>query len=113
EVVTPAEKLVLQNKAKTVTYLAPETASAVDEMLRFVVENGYGDGRFEGLSMCGKTGTAEVEDGKSPHSWFVGYSKNPKCPIAVVVIVENGGWGSENALPIASYIMSEIYKTMA
>ncbi|MBR5441513.1 MAG: penicillin-binding protein [Clostridia bacterium] len=113
EVVTPAERVVMQNKAKTATYLTPETASAVDEMLRFVVEEGYGDGRFDGLSMCGKTGTAEVEDGKKPHSWFMGYSQNPKCPVAIVVIVENGGWGAENALPIASGVMSEIYKTMA
>lgn len=113
EVVTPAEKIVMQTKPRTEIYLTPETASKVDEMLRFVVTDNYGDSTFEGLKMCGKTGTAEVEDGKKPHSWFVGYSNNSKCPVAVVVIVENGGWGSENALPIASHIMSEIYKTMA
>ncbi len=113
EVVTPAGKVVMQTNAKTQGYITPETASKVDEMLRFVVTDNYGDSTFEGLEMCGKTGTAEVEDGKRPHSWFMGYSQNPKCPVAIVVVVENGGWGSENALPIASEVMSEIYKSMA
>ena len=63
--------------------------------------------------MCGKTGTAEVGDEEKPHSWFVGFSQNEKCPIAIVVVAENGGWGSSTALPIASKVMNEIYKTMA
>ena len=113
EVCTPADKVVMQNKAKTETYITPETASRVNDMLRFVVTDNYGDSTFEGLKMCGKTGTAEVEDDKKPHSWFVGYSQNSKCPVAIVVIVENGGWGSENALPIASKVMGEIYEAMA
>ncbi len=113
ELVTPAGKVVAQHKTESVTYLTPETASAVDEMLRFVVTDNYGDSKFEGLSMCGKTGTAEVEDSKKPHGWFMGYSQNPKCPVAIVVVVENGGWSSQTALPIASRVMGEIYKSLS
>ena len=77
------------------------------------IKTKYGSWQFEGLSMGGKTGTAEVEKDKEPHSWFMGFSGNPKCPVAIVVVVENGGWGSSTALPIASKVMKEIYKSMA
>jgi peptidoglycan glycosyltransferase len=82
-------------------------------MMRFTVEDNYGDWRFKGLQMCGKTGTAEISDEEEPHSWFVGFSENPACPVAIVVVVENGGWGSSAALPIASSVMESAYKAMS
>jgi peptidoglycan glycosyltransferase len=82
-------------------------------MMRKNVENNYGDDKFKGLDMCGKTGTAEVADGVMPHSWFVGFSENDACPVAIVVVVENGGWGSSAALPVASTVMNEIYKSLS
>ena len=63
--------------------------------------------------MCGKTGTAEVGDGKKPHSWFVGFAQNDQCPVAIVVVVENGGWGSSEAVPVASKVMKEVYKALS
>jgi len=52
------------------------------------------------IPMAGKTGTAENDGGK-PHAWFIGYApiKNPKY--AVAVVVENRGYGSTYAEPIA------------
>ena len=38
----------------------------------------------------------------SSHSWFVGYSNVDDPDIAIAVIVENGGTGSEAAVPIAA-----------
>ena len=86
------------------------TALTVKNMMRNNVRSNYGDGNFDGLSVCGKTGTAEVGDGKKPHSWFIGFSADESCPLAVVVIVENGGWGSSVALPIAAKTLAEAKK---
>ncbi len=112
-ITNPAGKVVEKSKVKTETYLTPEIANEVKNMMQNNVEVTYGEWRFKGLSMGGKTGTAEVEDGKKPHSWFMGFSENSECPVAIVVVVENGGWGSEAALPIASTVMKEIYKSMS
>lgn len=90
--------------------LSEQTAGKLDEMLRSNVVNYYGDGKFKGLKMCGKTGTAEVsneEGGKSPHAWFVGYSQRDDLPLAIVVVVENGGGGSSVAIPVASKTMQK------
>lgn len=94
------------------SYAAPmfseSTASKLNDMLRSNVKNYYGDNKFKGLEMCGKTGTAEVsseENGLDPHAWFVGYSQLEDLPLAIVVVVENGGGGSSVAIPVASKTM--------
>ncbi len=112
-VTTPTGKEIQKNTALTESYLAAEVSRKIKEIMRKTVENNYGDYNFQGLSMCGKTGTAEVDDNHEPHSWFVGFSQNEKCPVAIVVVVENGGWGSSAALPIASGVMRDIYKSLS
>jgi cell division protein FtsI/penicillin-binding protein 2 len=71
-----------------------------------VVEEPRGTGYWamQGLEIpiSGKTGTAETPTGRS-HAWFAGYSRlnDPQRPdIAVAVIVENAGEGSEMAAPV-------------
>lgn len=101
-------------KATQTSYLQPyfseSTAAKLNDMLRSDVVNYYGDGKFSGLKMCGKTGTAEVstdENGLDPHAWFVGYSQREDLPLAIVVVVENGGGGSSVAIPVASKTMKK------
>ncbi|MBO4339665.1 MAG: penicillin-binding protein [Clostridia bacterium] len=91
-------------------YMSGETASKLKKMLRFDVEDVYGDWSFPNLEMCGKTGTAEVGGDKRPHAWFVGFSQREDLPLAVVVIIENGGSGSGNAIPVANRVMQEAKK---
>jgi cell division protein FtsI/penicillin-binding protein 2 len=42
----------------------------------------------------------------APHSWFIGYAPADAPRIAVAVIVENGGLGSQRAVPIGGRLMS-------
>jgi len=61
-----------------------------------VVENGTGTAaQIPGVTVAGKTGTAQVGVG-SPHAWFVAFAPAEDPQVAVAVLVENGGnFGSE------------------
>lgn len=113
KVATPSGRIVEQAKAESEQYISANVANLLKEMMRNNVESNYGDYNFKNLSMCAKTGTAEISDDEKPHSWFMGFSDNPDCPVAIVVVVENGGWGSSVALPIASAVMESAYKALA
>ena len=73
--------------------------------------------RVEGIEICGKTGTAEnfaKINGKrtqlEDHSIFVAFAPKNNPKIAIAILVENGGFGSVIAGPIAS-LMIEKYLT--
>ncbi|MGM0639970.1 MAG: penicillin-binding transpeptidase domain-containing protein [Thermotogota bacterium] len=51
--------------------------------------------------VAGKTGTAQVSGGKRPHAWFAGYTPELERKYSIVVFIENGGFGSSVAVPIA------------
>ena len=74
-------------------------------MMQSVVESGTATGLLgRGYTAAGKTGSAEFDENGSSHSWFIGYRNVDDPEIAVAVIVENGGTGSEAAVPIAAQI---------
>jgi penicillin-binding protein 2 len=52
------------------------------------------------LAVCGKTGTTDNSHGK-PHSIFFGYAPRENPQIAIAVVIENAGFGSQFACPIA------------
>ncbi len=62
--------------------------------------------KINNYEICGKTGTAQNPHGED-HSIFIAFSpkKNPR--IAIAVYVENGGWGSKWAAPIASLMIEK------
>ncbi len=91
----PAEKSVLVN---------PDTAKTMQELMRNNVIVTYGDNRFPGLTVCGKTGTAEVGDG-TDHAWFTGFLLDEEHPYAFIVFVEHGGGGLSVATPIANTVL--------
>ena len=73
--------------------------------------------RVEGIEICGKTGTAEnfakingIRTQLEDHSIFVAFAPKDNPKIAIAILVENGGFGSVIAGPIAS-LMIEKYLT--
>jgi penicillin-binding protein 2 len=65
--------------------------------------------RIPDIVMCGKTGTVQNPRGKN-HSVFIGFAPRDNPKIAIAVIVENAGYGSTYAAPIASYITEKYLK---
>ena len=95
------------------TLLSTEDASLMQTFMREVVEDGTGE-RLSGQSYtaAGKTGTAEFStSSKASHAWFVGYAhREDKEDIAVAIVVEDSGSGSEYAVPIAKKIFDAYYQ---
>lgn len=71
------------------------------------VEFGTGTlAKIKGTEVCGKTGTSQNPHGKD-HSVFFAFAPKENPKIAIAVYVENGGWGSSYAAPIAGLMMEE------
>jgi penicillin-binding protein A len=58
-----------------------------------------------GLNVAGKSGTAELDPGTSPHSWFIGFAPADDPQVAIAVLVERSGGGSVKASPIAGELL--------
>ena len=84
--------------------LKTETAKDLQRLMHYNVVNGYGEYRFPGLALCGKTGTAERGDGSS-NAWFVGFLADEVHPYAFVVMIERGGSGLGAAGSAANEIL--------
>ena len=92
--------------------LSERDASIMQDYMRYVVEEGTGKKLMgQSYEAAGKTGSAEFSSSSnSCHSWFVGYAhRDDKADIAVAVIVEDSGAGSEYAVPIAKKIFDAYY----
>lgn len=84
-----------------------ETAAAVAAMMRRVVEEGTGRAAdLAGLSVAGKTGTAETGRGGLNDAWFMGFAPQVDAKIAVaVVITDTPATGGGVAAPVAAEVM--------
>ncbi len=84
--------------------------NVVIDGMQDVVERGTATyAKINGITMCGKTGTAQNPHGKD-HSVFFAFAPRDNPKIAIAVVVENAGFGSIWAAPIAS-ILVEKYLT--
>lgn len=98
-----------------VTHIPDSIYEIVQLGMQDVIENGTGRvARIPGISIAGKTGTAEnygIINGKreklQDHSWFVCFAPRENPKIAIAVIVENAGFGATWAGPMAALIMEK------
>lgn len=87
--------------------IAEEHFGPVIKGLERVVSSGTAKlAAIKGHQVAGKTGTADNPMGE-PHSIFAGFAPSEDAQIAVAVVVENAGFGSTYAAPIASLVMEK------
>jgi penicillin-binding protein A len=96
------------------TAVTPQVAAELTQMMVTVVNSGTGtNGAIPGVTVAGKTGTAQVGGGKSPHAWFVSFAPAENPRVAVAVVIENGGGatevsGNQLAAPVARAVMRAV-----
>lgn len=95
------------------TFTSTETAKLLTEMMVSAVKSGTGKrAGIKGISVAGKTGTAQNEEEGQDHAWFIGFAPAEDPQIAVAVVVEYAGkGGGEVAAPMARDIMNQWLKS--
>ena len=102
--------------APSSTYKAVLTAAEAEflqEAMVQVVDSGTGTrAAVDGLTVGGKTGTAEISSDKAvkTHAWFTGFILDDQHPLAVTVILEQAGGGGSYAAPLAGKLLARAVK---
>ena len=80
------------------------TAEKLQDLMRNNVTDSYGDENFPGLTVCAKSGTAEMGEGQD-NAMFAGFLLDEEYPLAFFAAVEDGGYGRYTCVPIISQIL--------
>lgn len=91
-----------------IEWAKPEYLEIVKKGMHGVVQEGSGRhyAKTEIVDIAGKTGTAENPHGFS-HGWFTSFAPYSDPQIVVTVFLENAGFASTSAAPIASLILEK------
>jgi penicillin-binding protein A len=92
--------------------MKPETAAQLTAMMSRVVEEGTGtQAALSGVSVAGKTGTAEIQGGALNQVWFIGFAPvdDPRFAIAVTLDDQPPGTsGGQDAAPLAAQVLQAL-----
>ncbi len=107
KMVVSSDKKVLEKntpKLEKNIDISIDTFKKIKEAMKKVTD--YGTAKFLNLpfEVASKTGTAEAPSGDD-HGWFACFAPVDDPEIAIVVLVENGGYGSVSAMPVARGIL--------
>lgn len=106
--VARGEEMVYEAKANaTDRIMSQTTAEKLQSYLRNNVQIIYGDGHFPGLTVCAKSGTSQLGGGQKSNAMFSGFLLDEKYPLAFIVVVENGGYGSATCVPVLAPVLQE------
>ncbi|GAA1267411.1 penicillin-binding protein A [Planotetraspora silvatica] len=95
---------------------SPEVAAELTKMMMNVVRSGTGTAaQLPGITVAGKTGTAETAPGQASHAWFISFAPADNPRVAVAVFIESGSAGNDAsggtvAAPIARDVMQAVLK---
>jgi penicillin-binding protein 2 len=104
------EKLDTLYTKKHVTTIDSKYFLPVIEGMRGAALSGTAAGVLvPGIEICGKTGTAQ-NTGAPDHSIFMCFAPAEKPKIALLVFVENGGFGATWSVPLASLLIEKYLK---
>lgn len=101
--------MMLTNPEKEkIDWVDPDEIAVVKDGMRRVVTDGSGRyyADLDSVKVAGKTGTAQNPHGQD-HGWFISFAPVDDPKIAIAVLVENGGYGSISAAPIASLLIEQ------
>ena len=91
---------------KTDRLMSESVADTVAAYMRNNVKTVYGDGNFGGLPVCAKSGTSQLGGDQKSNAMFAGFVDSEQYPLAFIVVVENGGYGSHTCVPVISKVLS-------
>ncbi len=102
-------EMILADFERHQTMVEEKYFEPVIEGMSNVYAGEHGTARWyahDSLTMCGKTGTVQNPHGEN-HSVFIAFAPADDPKIAISVVVENGGYGSVFAAPIATLMMEQ------
>lgn len=110
EIKNPYGMEIVNKKPSILTQaVSKDIADKIKGYMIKVVKSGTGtNAKIYGVSVAGKTGTAE--DGDKTHAWFTSFAPAQDPQIVVSVIVENGGLGGKKAAGIAREVIKQYLK---
>jgi peptidoglycan glycosyltransferase len=90
--------------------MSKQTASEITSMMVAAVNDGTGGAaQIPGISVAGKTGTAETGASGVNTTWFICFAPAENPQVAVAVTLENQhGFGGTTAAPIAKLLMQAV-----
>jgi len=118
-IMRPHLAMAFTGKSGTTT-ISPEEwrrvlpAGIADQITAAMVEAVNGDlgvtyttgAQVPGLTVAGKSGTAELGGTGEPNSWFIGFAPADRPQVVIAVVVERGGRGAARAAPIAGSLLA-------
>ena len=107
EIVTNGGDVTYEAKTRKTGRIMPESvADTVASYMRNNVQTVYGDGNFGGLPVCAKSGTSQLGGDQKSNAMFAGFVDSEQYPLAFIVVVENGGYGSHTCVPVISKVLA-------
>lgn len=104
--ITPDGKIDTQPEELHRLDLDPRVWNELRQSMVGVIETGTArSAAIPGVRWGGKTGSTESQGKKLTHSWFVGFAPAENPRIAIAIVLEEAGHGSDFGAPIAARIV--------